>query len=365
MRALFLISTDTWSASARAFVMAARGLAARGHDVAVACESECTVQVHAEGADIPVVALRPGASSAGDAWQLRDTVRQRELDAVFVHSDAEALVAGSAVRFARRGAGVVRRIPPFAVARHSRRIGLASRLARLGLLFSTEDDRAAASGLERFRVPPSLAPLAVDVAVHDAVQPADRAALGVPTNARLIACIHDGSHPRRVLTAIRTMRLLAARRPDLHLVVLGSGEQDGLRMQGAALGVNAFVTYLGERDDELSILRTADVGWVAGDGDAAALAALDCMAFGIPIIAERTPLTEHYVADGIAGVLLRASDATSTAASVAAFLSKNDLRMQMGQAGRTRLLREFSYDAMLAGYEQAISNAADVAHATR
>lgn len=128
-------------------------------------------------------------------------------------------------------------------------------------------------------------------------------------------------------------------------------------MEGAALGINTRVTYLGARDDELAVLRTADVGWVAADGDAAAFAALDFMAFRAPIVAERSPLTEHYVADGIAGVLLPRAETppevTKLAASVAAFLAKKEPRLAMGKAARARLEREFPFDAMVDGFETA------------
>ena len=82
-------------------------------------------------------------------------------------------------------------------------------------------------------------------------------------------------------------------------------------------------------------------------------------AIGLGVLAERSALTEHYIADGIAGVLLVPADTTTTAASVAAFLAKDEQRVAMGNAGRARLERDFSYEAMIAGYEQAIGTAVE------
>lgn len=361
--ALFLVSGDRWSASARAFVLAARGLAARGHDVALACETDCPVHVHAQAAELPVIALQPKSSATGEGWRLRETVRDRGIHAVFVHTDAELFTASSAVRFARGGGRVIRRIPPFTAVPRTRRAGMAARIAPAGLLFTTEADRDAATGVERFRIPPAVAPLAVDPESYASITPATRETLRAPAKARLIVCIQDGEHPQQVFTAIRTLSLLAPRHPELHLVVIGPGSMDEMRMHGAALGVNAMVSYLEHRDDALAIIRAADVGWIAAAGDAAAFAALDCMASGVPVVVERSPLAEHYVADGIAGILLASPDATVTAASVAAFLAKGDLRAQMGQAGRVRLQREFPYEAMLRGYEQAMGGAVGAAAA--
>src|SRR5687767_7836890 len=115
MRVLFLVSDSTWSARARAFVLAARGLAARGHDVTLACESECPVQVRAAASELPVVALRPDAGKAGDTWQLRRALQEKSVDVVFVHTDEEHLVASSALRLgggAERCSGASRRSRP-------------------------------------------------------------------------------------------------------------------------------------------------------------------------------------------------------------------------------------------------------------
>lgn len=358
MRVLFLVSDSTWSARARAFVLAARGLAARGHDVLVACESECPIQVRAAAADVAVVPLRKDATAAADSWQLRRTLQEKRVDAVFVHTDEEHLIASSALRFGGGGAGaVIRRVPPFTVAANGAAGRVATRLAPAGLLFTTEADRQAAPR-GRYRLAPALAPLGLDPAEHDAVAPASRVQLGAAAAARHIVCIHDGVGKGSVLSALRVLALLAPRFPNLHLTIVGAAPQDELRMQGAALGINSRVSYAGAREDELAIVRAADVGWIAAEGDAAAFAALDFMACRTAILAPRTPLSEHYVADGIAGVLLPPGDVPSTAGAVAAFLMRDAQRTAMGNAGRARLEREFSFGAMIDAYEQALHAAA-------
>lgn len=365
MRVLFLVSDRGWSARGRAFLLAARGLSARGHDALIACESECPVQIRASQSEVQIVSLDHDASAAGSAWQLRRTLQERDVDVVFVHTDAELLIASSAVRLGRGAGAVIRRVSPFAIASQGRGTRFASRIAPTGLLFSTEADRQAAD-VTGYRVPPAVAPLGVDLTEHESAREGARASFGAPPESRLIVCVHDGVDKRKVMTVLRTLALLAPRHPELHLAVVGADRQDELRMHGAALGINARVIYLGVREDELSILRAADVGWVAADGDAAAFAALDFMAFRIPVLAERSPLTEHYVADGIAGALLAPADPPTTAASVTAFLAKDEQRVAMGKAGRARLERDFSYEAMVRGFEQAIAGAVErTAHAVR
>lgn len=356
MRALFLISDVEWTARARAFVLAARGLAARGHDVQVACGADSPAHARVARSELPSIALGAGTSTAGDALQLKRSLQERGADVVFVHTDAEHLTASSALRLGRGGGAVVRRVPPFELATQGRGDRIATRIAPSGLLFSAEADRQSADG-KRYRVPSALAPLGIDPAEHDAAAEITKAELGVPANARLIVCVHDGVDKRLVLTAMRTVALLAPRHPELHLAVVGAARQDDLQMHGAALGISPMMTFLGARDDELSVLRTADVGWVAADGDAAAFGALDFLALRKPVLAERTPLTEHYIADGIAGVLLAPADPPTTAAAVAAFLANDEQRATMGSAGRARLQRDFTLEAMVSGFEQSATGA--------
>lgn len=364
MRALFVVSEGDWNARARAFVLAAQGLLARRHDAVLACASECPVQVRAAASAVPVFPLNAVASATGSTMQIRRALKDQAFDAVFVHTDAELLRASSALRLVRGAGHVIRRVPPFSTFVEGRSARLARKIAPTGVLFSTEADRA---GATLQHLPAFIAPLAVDLTEHDRVQEA-KAVLGAPSDATIIVCVHDGEDRRKVLIPLRAIALLTARHPELHLVIVGGARQEELRMEGAALGINTKVTYLGARDDELSILRAADIGWIAADGDAAAFAALDFMAFGTPVIAERGPLTEHYIAEGIAGILLPRSessaDLTTIVAMITAFIAKEDQRVAMGKAGRAKLEREFAHDAMIRGFEEAASSGARQAQTT-
>ena len=350
MRVLFMVSDGAWNASARAFVLAARGLAARGHDVQIACAAECPVQVHAKAANIPVASL----AKIGSTLELRGKLR--DMDVVFVHSESELVSAGSAVALGRSASRVVRRVGPFEIAQSGAGARLVARFAKTDLLYSTDADREAAQG-RGARAGAHVARLGVDTSEHDAATPAAKASIGIPPKARLIVCLFDG-RKQNVLTPLRTLALLAPRHPDLHIAVIGAERPDEFRMHGAALGINTMVSFLGARSDELGVMRAADLGWIAASGDAAAFAALDFAGCRIPVLAERNPLTEHYVAAGVGGLLLPPADPAITAASVAAFLIQDDARASMGNAARARIEREFSYSAMIDGFESAIGGLA-------
>ena len=95
--------------------------------------------------------------------------------------------------------------------------------------------------LTGWAIPPCVAPLGVDAAPFDAVEPCRAASIGAVQRRaahRLLRTIRRAAH--RIATVFRTLALLAPRHPELHVVVFGPGSLDEeLRMHAAALGVNA------------------------------------------------------------------------------------------------------------------------------
>ena len=358
MRALFYMGDNRWSGSARAFFVAARGLLARGHQVTVACCGGSRLEHRAHDANIETVLINAPESTTGSAWDLRRVLRERFVEVVFVHSERDQLIVSSAMRLAERG-GVIRRVPAFNGLELQRIGKIALRIASAGLLVSTERELRDIDGAG-WAIPPAVAPLGVDVAAYESVRPFAVGELGIRSNALIIGCIYDPSGRHRIANVFRTMALLAPRHGNLHVIVVGPGALDEeLRLHAAALGVSPVVTFLGQRDDELAVLRAASAGWIVASGDGGAFGCLDTMALRLPVIAERSRLTAHYVADGISGVLLEPGDASNTASAVAAFLGHDETRTAMGNAARTRVQRDFPETAMIDGFERAGLGASD------
>ena len=362
MRLLFYVGDRGWSGCARAFVAAARGLGARGHQVTLVCPGGSPTARRAEASGVETVPADPDATAAGDAWSLRRILLDRVVEVAFVHTDREQLVVSSAMRFAERGA-IIRRVPTFLTPALLRSGRLALRIASAGLIFTTEAELVQAQTapqLASLSLPPAVAPLGVDVTSYESIRPVARETIGVPAEGLLIICSYEPGARFRLATAMRTLALLLPRHPHVHLAVIGPGSQDDdLRMHAAALGVGNSVTFLGHRVDELAILRAADAGWVVAGADDGAFAFLDLMAMRIPVLAERGALPQHYIADGITGLLLSPGAPSHTAAVVAPFFAHEELRSAMGNAARTRVQRDFSETDMIDGFERAASAGTD------
>jgi hypothetical protein len=358
VRVLFYHPSRGWSGRARAFAAAAKGLATRGYQVTFVCQPESAVEqrLSSTGYDIIPVTGRAGVRAG---LRLRRIMHERFVEVVFVHSEREHLAAGLALRLAERGA-VIRRVGAGEALRIGRTTRMARRLAPSGALQTLVVDDPPAT-------PPfgTLAAvwgdLGVDVALHDATVPVSRASLKAGGTTRLIIGVCDAQTSRgQVANVLRTIAMLAPRHPELRLALIGAGSDDeDIRIHAAALGITKVMTQLGERDDELAVFRAADVGWVIANGDTAGFACLDLMALRVPVLAERTPLSHRYVADGITGMLLPAADPPATAAAVATFLAHDAQRIAMGNAGRARVTREFPESAMVDAFDQAAAIARD------
>jgi glycosyltransferase involved in cell wall biosynthesis len=367
VRVLFLHCERDWSGAARAFAVAARGLAARGHNVTFLAEPHSNVEQSASRmanvasklggdpvttANVAPFEVTPFNCSGwwfSAAMRLRHLFRRWDADVVFVHSDREHMVAAFACWLGKRGK-IVRRVPSATPLSLGMSAKFAGWLTETTYLFSSDADKR--NGRLPGGARTAVASLGVDVARYP-----DRAAVNEPRpeDIRYIICVYDPTSRGRAATAIRTVSKLAPRHPYLRLIIFGPGsDSEDLRMQAAALDVMHLVSFLGERDDHLTLMRDAELGWVVAAADSAAYGILDLMALGVPVIAPEGGVAERYVANLISGTLIPPDDAAMTAATVVTLLASEEQRQAMGAAARARVAREFPESAMIDGFQAAM-----------
>jgi glycosyltransferase involved in cell wall biosynthesis len=76
---------------------------------------------------------------------------------------------------------------------------------------------------------------------------------------------------------------------------------------------------------------------------------LQAAAAGVPIVTTRAGGLPEAVADGVSGILVPPGDVPALTEAVRRLLCDEALRRRMGEAGRARILAEFSIDAMVEG----------------
>jgi Glycosyl transferases group 1 len=363
VRVLFFHSSPVWTGSARVFAAAAHGLADRGYQATYLCPPDGQVEARVAADGIDVIPFTPGGGVGLESWRLHHVFLERFVETVFVHTPHEHLVAAGAAKLAGRG-GIVRRTPTGARFANGEATRIAARLTSTGLLFTTRHDAEPMPTLPRQRET-LFAELGVDVARYEELRAATPQSFGVKSpegggRPRLIVCVYDPGGKSRAATVLRTMAMLAPRHPELHLVLFGPGaDNEDLKMHAAAIGITHAVTHLVARDDDLAVLRAADLGWVVASNDSAVFATLDFMAMRVPVLVDKGSTAARYVVDGISGIVLPPGDTPAIAATVAELLTQDEQRSAMGQAGRNRVAREYTERAMLDGVQRAVDDARD------
>ncbi|MDQ6830573.1 MAG: glycosyltransferase family 4 protein [Gemmatimonadota bacterium] len=353
MRVLFLIGDRIWSGRVRAFAVAADGLRERGHQVAVVCPPGSDVESRLDPAAYELLPLNISGPWPAAAARIRRAVSERFVEVIFVHTDREQLIASAAARSAGRAA-VLRRVSPGENVVLTRRAKMAMRFAATGFVFASESEMRNAGEIRGTRVASVFATSGADANAADSLRGPARALAGASGVTQLIVCAYDRTSRIRAAPVLRVASLLAPRHPDLRVAVVGPGStEEELRMHAAALRITKIVRFLGDRPDAFSVLRAADLGWVVAQSDDGVFAMLDLMAARVPVLAERSPVTEQYIADGITGVLFDRTESAAIAAPVARLLAHDDERSAMASAGRARVARDFPLAQMIDGFERA------------
>jgi glycosyltransferase involved in cell wall biosynthesis len=358
---LFLDSAREWSGTARAFTAAATGLAARGHGVVFAAEPDSTVErvvselvARGSRAEMVVASVSLAGTWFGAARRLRTLARRHKIDVLLVHTNREHLIAAVAYRFGSH-ARVIRRVPAGRGLEMNRTGRVAAWLAPTCYIFADEADVHAAPIPRRSsgRVVARLG-----VALPSENDATERNAADVADGCLDIVCIHDASSRSRAAAAIRTIAMLAPRHPGVRLLIIGEGAyDDDLKMQAASLNALSLVEFLGDRDDQLQVMRGAPLGWVVADHDTAAYGILDFMSLSVPVLAAEKSVAEQLVLPDITGMLLPPDDTYTAAATVAELLVNGERRDAMCAAARARVAREFPESAMIDGFERAAAMA--------
>lgn len=135
--------------------------------------------------------------------------------------------------------------------------------------------------------------------------------------------------------------------PDAQLVVAGRGD-DGTRLERKArdAGLGEHVLFCGYVSDATreALLARAAVFAMPSRQEGFGLVYLEAMRLGVPCVAATRDGAEEAVVDGETGFLVEQSDRKALADALVRLLTDRQLRQRMGEAGRRRYEREFTFE---------------------
>lgn len=145
--------------------------------------------------------------------------------------------------------------------------------------------------------------------------------------------------------------------PSARLLVIGEGPcREAIQSQARQLGIANETMLLGSRANISQLLAAMDVFALTSHIEANPVSILEAMSVGRPVVATNVGSIHEAVAEGQTGYLVPAGDDEQLAERVLRLLRDPNLRESMGQASREAVVRHWSIEAMVRGYERLIES---------
>lgn len=194
-------------------------------------------------------------------------------------------------------------------------------------------------GLPAARV--TVIPNGVDT---DFFRPSPQVRQGPPKALAVARLVPDKDHQ----TLIRAFQLIAGEHPEAELWLVGNGPRQGAMQRLVQdLQLEGRVRFLPAQLDLRPLLAQASFLVLSSNREAFPNVVLEAMAAGLPVVATRVGGLPEIVVSGETGFLVPPEEPTALAAAMGRVLEDQELRRDLGYAGRVRVEQEFSLEAMV------------------
>lgn len=170
-------------------------------------------------------------------------------------------------------------------------------------------------------------------------------ALGLPEGNLAFAAVGTLGRgvDKRTDVLVRAIAAARSRGAAVGLIVCGDGERrGGLEALADALGVGAFVRFLGTRDDVPRVLAGCDAFCHAAPFEPFGIACIEAMASGLPVVVPDSGGIREVVEPGVTGLVYPPLDVARLADTMQALHDDPALREAMGHAARQSAVSQYS-----------------------
>ena len=168
---------------------------------------------------------------------------------------------------------------------------------------------------------------------------------GVPPEAPLIATVCRLNHVKAVNDLLDAAALVIKEHPAARFMIIGDGpERQALMEQAQRSSIADRVIFTGFRSDTAQILPQLTMSVLSSLTEGLSNTLLESMGAGVPVVATRVGGNTEIVAEGITGLLVPPRDPVSLKQAICRVLEDPVLAARMGNAGRQRILRQFSVE---------------------
>jgi len=175
-----------------------------------------------------------------------------------------------------------------------------------------------------------------------------RERLGIPEQAPVVGFVGRFVAIKDLATLVQAFALVAARRPDAVLLLVGDGplraEIDALVR---ALGLQERVHLIGWIDDLAPVYATIDVFALSSLNEGTPVAMIEAMAAAKPVVATRVGGVADVVDDERTGLLVPPQTPQALAGAIVRLVGAPEERARMGAAGRQAVVARYSPERLV------------------
>jgi glycosyltransferase involved in cell wall biosynthesis len=363
LKILHTESSLGWGGQEIRVLTEARGVARRGHAVAIAAPREARIFAEAPSYGVEIIELPIARKNLAGAAAVKRLLAERPFDVVNTHSSTDSwLVTLAGIR--------ARDMPAIVRTRHisspvPRNFASRWLYARAGRIVTT-GERLRLQVIEETGADPARTisiPTGIDLGRF---RPGDRAAaraqLEIPADAPIVGIVATLRSWKGHLHLMEAIASLA--RPEVRLVVVGDGPmREALVARAAELGIADRVTFAGNQREVTPWLQSFDLFCLpsyANEGVPQALA--QAMACGLAVVTTPVGSIAELVEDGRTGVIVPPAEPRALASAIGALLDDPARRRSLGEAAlaeaRKRLGEDAMVDAMIRVFSEALASSA-------
>jgi glycosyltransferase involved in cell wall biosynthesis len=187
----------------------------------------------------------------------------------------------------------------------------------------------------------------VTVAEREQARLQIRESLELPDTAKLLLSVGRLNQQKGHDLIIDSIPRVLSAHDDVWWVWAGDGpRREELARQLQLTGLSARVKMLGARSDVRRLLASADLFLFPSRYEGLAFAVLEAHLSALPVIASNAGSMPEIVRDRVDGRLVRSDDPQALAATTSWALANMDQMRTFAEAGRRRVIAEFSADRM-------------------
>ena len=152
---------------------------------------------------------------------------------------------------------------------------------------------------------------------------------------------------------LNAARIIVREYPRVQFLIVGDGpEREELVNLAFKWGLKDRITFTGYRRDVLRVLTLFDIFALATLWEGLSMVILEAMVMAKPVVTTNVVGNPELVVDGVTGFLVPPRDPESLAKRILRLLKDENLREQMGAAGRRRVEEKFTIETMVSETEK-------------